>query len=93
MPDVIRMTTWNAAKAIRQTELGNLDVGAEADIAVLRVHRGEFGFVDSAGAVRTGERMLVCEMTLRKGAIVWDLNGRSAPDWKSFPYRWGPKVR
>ena len=31
--------------------------------------------------------MLVCEMTLRKGAVAWDLNGRASQDWKKFPYK------
>ena len=85
--DVIRMSTWNPAKQIRRTELGHLDAGAGADVTVLRLERGEFGFVDSAGAVRAGDRRLTPEMTIRNGAVVWDLNGRAAEDWKTFPYR------
>ncbi len=85
--DVIRMSTWNAAKQIRRTELGHLDAGAGADVTVLRLERGEFGFVDSAGAVRAGDRRLTPEMTVRNGAVVWDLNGRAGENWKTFPYR------
>jgi dihydroorotase len=40
--EVIRMSTWNPAKEIKRTQLGNLDVGAEADVAVLRVDKGKF---------------------------------------------------
>jgi dihydroorotase len=86
MADVIRMATSTPAKEIKRPQLGNLDVGAEADIAVLRLDRGSFGFVDSAGAKNTGDKLLVCEMTLRAGKIVWDLNGRGSLDWKNFPY-------
>jgi len=86
LPEVIRMTTWNPAQQIRRPALGNLDAGAEADIAVLRLDRGNFGFVDSAGARYKGERILVCELTLRAGRVAWDLNGRASQDWKSFPY-------
>ncbi len=63
-----------------------MDAGAEADIAVLRVDKGKFGFLDSAGARYPGSQMIVCELTLRKGRVAWDLNGRAAEDWKSFTY-------
>src|SRR5678816_3878600 len=81
---VIAMSTWNPAKEIKQTALGNLDVGAEADVAVLRVEKGEFGFVDSAGASHSGTQRIVSELTVRKGRVVWDRNGRAGTDWKSF---------
>jgi len=65
--------------------LGNLDEGADADVAVLRVDRGSFGLVDSGGAKYTGKRLIVCEMTLRAGKVEWDLNGRASQDWRSVP--------
>lgn len=85
--DLVQMTTWSPAKAIRRPQLGNLDVGAEADIAVVRIDKGQYGFLDSAGARYQGDRMIVGEMTLRKGRVVWDLNGRAGEDWKAFPYK------
>ncbi|MCW5979279.1 MAG: amidohydrolase/deacetylase family metallohydrolase [Bryobacteraceae bacterium] len=86
LEEVIRMSTWNPAKQIKRTELGHLDVGAEADIAALRVESGAFGFVDSAGAVNKGDKRIVAELTLRKGRVVWDRNGRAAENWKQFEY-------
>jgi len=86
LQDVIAMSTWNPAKQIKRPELGTLDVGAEADIAVLRVEKGQFGFLDSAGAAHSGTQRLVAEMTLRRGRVVWDLNGRAAESWKTFKY-------
>src|SRR5947207_11389069 len=83
---VIRISTWNEANEIKRPQLGNLDVGAEADVAVLRVDKGQFGFVDSAGARDTGTQSIVCELTLRKGKVAWDLNGRASEDWKTFKY-------
>ena len=85
--DVIRMSTCNPAREILRPALGNLDPGAEADVAVLRVDNGGFGLLDSAGARRAASQRLVCELTLRKGAVVWDLNGRAAEDWRKFDYR------
>jgi dihydroorotase len=55
LDDVIRMSTSNPAKQINRPQLGNLDVGAEADVAVLRVDKGHFGFTDSAGARNFGD--------------------------------------
>ncbi len=87
LAEVIRMSTWNPAKEIKRPQLGNLDAGADADIAVLRVDRGTFGFVDSAGARKEGRQSIVAEMTVRGGKVVWDLNGRAREDWTAFPYK------
>jgi len=87
LADVVRMSTWNPAREIKRPQLGNLDVGTEADIAVLRLDHGSFGFVDSAGARRAGNQLLTCEMTLRAGKVMWDLNGRASQDWEKFPYK------
>jgi dihydroorotase len=87
LEEVIKMSTWNPAKQIKHPELGNLDEGAEADIAVLKLEQGKFGFIDSAGASLTGSKKLTAELTLRAGKIVWDLNGIAATDWKSFKYQ------
>jgi dihydroorotase len=83
---VIAMSTWNPAREIKRTELGNLDVGSEADVAVLRVDKGQFGFIDSAGAGNSGDQMIVAELTVRGGRVVWDLNGRASQNWKTFNY-------
>jgi len=91
LDQVIAMSTWNPAKQIKRTDLGSLDVGAEADVAVLRVDKGKFGFIDSAGAMNTGDQRIVAELTLRGGRVVWDLNGRASESWKTFKYdrkRW-----
>jgi len=90
LADVVRMSTWNAAREIQRPELGHLSEGAEADITLLRLEKGSFGFIDAAGARRDGDRRLVAEVTIRRGAVVWDLNGRAARDWKSFPYQKRP---
>ena len=79
--DVIACSTWHPAREIHHEELGSLSVGAGADVAVLRLVHGDFGFVDSANLRMKGDRKLVGEMTLRDGHIVWDLNGMSAQGW------------
>ncbi len=86
LADVIRRSTWNPARQIKREDFGHLTVGAEADIAVFGLERGKFGFLDSAGARRDGDQRLVAELTVRKGVVQWDLNGRAAVDWKQFQY-------
>ena len=83
--DVIERSTWNAARAIKQEQLGHLSVGAAADIAVLRVEKGDFGYLDMYNARLKGNQRLACEMTLRDGKIVYDLNGLGRPDWTTLP--------
>ncbi|MDE3168383.1 MAG: amidohydrolase/deacetylase family metallohydrolase [Acidobacteriota bacterium] len=83
--DVIRRSTWNPAREIQHEELGNLSVGAPADIAVLRLETGHFGFTDMYGARMDGDRKLVCEMTVHGGKVVYDLNGISRPEWTTLP--------
>jgi dihydroorotase len=78
LADVIKMSTINPAMQIGRPELGHLGVGAGADVAVLRVDQGKFGFVDSLRVRLMGTKLLVCELTLRDGQVVWDLNGRTA---------------
>jgi dihydroorotase len=81
LQDVIARSTWQPAKEIRRNELGNLSVGSPADIAVLRVNEGSFGFIDVFGARMKGNKKLVCELTVRGGRIVYDLNGITREDW------------
>jgi len=79
--DVVQRSTWNPARMIHFENLGQLSVGAIADIAVLGVERGRFAFVDSWGARMDGEKRLTCELTVASGRVVYDLNGRTREHW------------
>jgi dihydroorotase len=81
LDEVILRSTWTPAHEIKREDLGNLSVGAGADVAVLRVEEGHFGFVDSYGARMKGTRKLACELTVRNGRVVYDLNGITRDDW------------
>jgi dihydroorotase len=83
--DVILRSTWNPAREIKREELGHLAPGAVADVAVLRLEKGAFGFVDMHGARLRGTQKLTCELTLREGKVVYDLNGITRPDWDKLP--------
>ena len=85
LDDVVLRSTWNPAREIGQQQLGHLSVGAPADIAVLRLEKGTFGFVDMYGARLKGTQKLTCELTIRDGKVVYDLNGLTRPDWDKLP--------
>ncbi len=85
MDDVIARSTWNPAREIHHEELGNLSPGSPADVAVLRVEKGDFGYADMYGARLKGDRRLVCELTIRDGRVVYDLNAITRPDWTTLP--------
>jgi dihydroorotase len=85
LDDVILRSTWNPAREIKREELGHLSVGAVADIAVLRLVKGDFGFVDVYGARMKGNQKLTAELTIKGGLVVWDLNGITREDWDKLP--------
>lgn len=85
LDDVILRSTWNPAKEIHHEELGNLSVGSPADVSVLRLETGHFGFTDMYGARMNGNRKLTCELTVHNGKVVYDLNGISRPEWTTLP--------
>lgn len=81
LDDVIVRSTWNPAREIQHEELGHLSPGAIADVAVLRLEKGKFGFVDQNGGRMDGTQKLICELTLRDGRVVYDLNGMTREPW------------
>jgi dihydroorotase len=82
VPDLVSRTTWNPARTLKRSDFGHLDVGTDADIAVMSVRQGQFGFVDVAGMKKTGTQRIECELTVRAGKVVWDLNGISKAAFK-----------
>ena len=80
--DVILRATWNAAKSIKRDDLGNLSEGMVADVSVISLIKGKFGFIDAGGNKLDGNQKLEAELTIRAGKIVWDLNGIAAQKWK-----------
>lgn len=80
--EVIIASTWNPAQIINRPELGNLSVGAGADVAIISLEKGTFGFIDVGGKKVSGDKKLTCQVTLRDGRVVWDLNGMAATEYK-----------
>jgi dihydroorotase len=85
LDEVVAKSTWNPAREIHHEELGNLSVGSPADVTVLRLEQGSFGYTDMYGARLKGDKKLVAELTLRDGKVVYDLNGITRPDWTTLP--------
>jgi dihydroorotase len=77
--DVIRASTWNPAREIKRDELGTLSIGAIADVTILNLREGKFGYFDYTGYKIEGNKKLECEMTIKGGKIVYDLNGLAHP--------------
>ncbi|WP_317170124.1 amidohydrolase/deacetylase family metallohydrolase [Rhodocytophaga rosea] len=76
---VIKASTWNPAQVIKREELGHLSVGTVADVTILNIREGTFGFFDKTGYKIEGKKKFECEMTIRSGKVVYDLNGIADP--------------
>ncbi len=71
LDDVIAMATTAPAAALsRERDLATLAVGAEADIALLRLEEGRFDLTDSAGTTREAPQRLVPVAVIRAGRQV-----------------------
>ena len=85
---VIQASTWNPAKEIKHEELGHLSEGAIADIAIFGLRSGKFGFYDYTGYKVDATQKLECEMTIKGGKVVYDLNGIVTPMVLNKPGWW-----
>lgn len=80
--EVVNAVSWGAAKSINKVSLGNLSIGSVADITILNLQEGDFGFIDTKNKKMKGSKKLECEMTIKGGEIVYDLNGLASNDWR-----------
>jgi len=85
LQEVIYRTTITPAQEIRHPELGTLDVGAEADVAVIALQEGDFVFADCGKAKMLGSKRLECVLTVRRGEVVYDPKGLTMPEWEKAP--------
>jgi dihydroorotase len=82
MNEIISVSTWKPAKIIKRTDLGHISVGAVADVTVLNLKEGKFGFIDTKNMRMDGNQRIECEVTIKDGNVVYDLNGISKPAYK-----------
>ena len=82
LKSVIEMTTIAPARLISRPALGHLDVGGEADVTVLGIRKGKFGFADGTNVRYPATEKFECELTIRAGQVIWDLNGMTSTAFK-----------
>jgi len=75
----IKTNKWKPEQIIKRTNLGHLTEGAEADNAILNIRKGSFGFYDKTGYKVNGTEKFECELTIKGGKVVYDLNGLANP--------------
>ena len=81
LAEIIKLTTWEPAQLMKKDALGHLTPGAGADVAVLRLLKGDFGYLDIRNLRMRGSEKLECELTIRDGKVLWDLNGLAAQEY------------
>ena len=79
IPAIINSVTWKPAQVIHREEIGNLSVGSEGDVTVLRIRKGKFGVFDQMGEKLEGKQRFECEVTVKGGRVFYDLNGLTNP--------------
>jgi dihydroorotase len=79
IPAIINSVTWKPAQVIHREEIGNLSVGSEGDVTVLRIRKGKFGVFDQMGDKLEGKQRFECEVTIKGGRVFYDLNGLTNP--------------
>jgi dihydroorotase len=84
---LIERVTARPARALKRPDLGTLREGGIADIAVLEIQQGHFGFLDAGHARLRGDRRVRAVLTIRAGDVAWDDEGLSRGDWSTAgPY-------
>ena len=81
LQEVVADMTAHPAHEIKHDELGNLSSGSVADVAVLSIQKGHFGFTDMVNTRMDGTQKLVAELTIKDGKIVYDLNALESVAW------------
>ena len=83
--DLIERTTINPARVINRSDLGTLNAGNPADIALFEIVKGDFSFADTSGGKNYGKQLIRSIMTVAGGRVGFDLYGLSYPYWEDVP--------
>ena len=70
LAQVLHLTTVSPADAVRRPELGRLQVGGLADVAVFRLHDEPVRLQDSEGCWLDGQQSLENRLTVCNGAVL-----------------------
>jgi dihydroorotase len=91
LAEVVGAATARPAAVLgREREIGTLRPGSLADVALFRLLRGNFPFVDIAGNVRHGRELLRNTMTLVGGRALDPLPASRPAPWAEDP-TWPPE--
>lgn len=71
LADVLDCASIAPARWLGMESLASLEPGTESDIAIWKLKDKEISFTDLTGARRTGRQVLVPQMTIRNGVIVY----------------------
>jgi dihydroorotase len=85
LEEVVARATVEPAKQFGHPELGALTPGGCADVALLKLREGDFGYADCGNARLRGKWRLACEMTVRGGKILFNRDALGMPDWTEAP--------
>lgn len=69
LPEVVRASTQNPARALRRPDLGSLRPGSVGDVTLLALEEGRFPYVDSTGSELTGTLRLSPRAVVIGGAV------------------------
>ena len=83
--ETVARTTVEPARQFGHPELGTLSPGACADVAVLKLREGDFGYADCGNARLSGTWRLECELTVRGGKIAYNRDALGMPEWTQAP--------
>ena len=65
--EVIRSSTQNAAKILGRPSLGNLKIGSEGDVSILKIEKGSFDYVDGTESKIVGDKKIFAEAMVING--------------------------
>ena len=68
---------------IHEQQLGTIAAAGRVDVRL--AHGVGLGFVDQIGGRLDGTQKLLCELTVRVGKVVYDLNGLTRERWDKLP--------
>ena len=90
LDDVIARSTWNPAREIKQDGLGHCRSAPSPTSPCCGSRAAASASSTCTARAWTGTQRLPCELTLRDGKVVYDLNGMSRPDWRTLAARLRP---
>jgi dihydroorotase len=69
--EVVEACTFNPAKVLgKHNQIGTLKVGACADIAIIKLQKGKYAFMDTKGEGRIGKLKLTLTGVIKNGEII-----------------------